>query len=161
MAICFVSPDFQTSHVRKVHRESWKSGLSRISSKYRRFTVESHSVGETPNSCPYPTALFGVLASHPRTAVWALKIKGRGAPALCRFQAAAAGENSLFRIETLRSLLPVCRALSRAVLRSQKNCGEKQICAKAAFNCQKAALKHRFLPKIGNIKKFRVALNKG
>ena len=27
--------------------------------KYRRFTVESHSVGETPASCPYPTAPFG------------------------------------------------------------------------------------------------------
>ena len=136
-------------------------GLSCSSSKYRRFTVFKQRAGETPASCLYPTALFGVLASHPKTAVWALKIKGRGAPALCRFQAAAAGENSLFRIKTLRSLLPVCRALSRAVLRLEKNCGEKQICAKAAFNCQKAALKHRFLPKIGNIKKFRVALNKG
>ena len=103
----------------------------------------------------------GFRSSHPKIAVRALKIKGRGAPALCRFQAAAAGENDLFRIETLRSLLPVCRALSRAVLRLQKNRGEKQICAKTAFNCQKAALKHRFLPKIGNIKKFRVALNKG
>ena len=61
MAICFVSPDFQTSHVRKVHRESWKSGLSRISSKYRRFTFFNHRVGEIPASCPYPTALFGVI----------------------------------------------------------------------------------------------------
>ena len=29
--------------------------------KYRAFTVESHSVGETPTSYPYPTALFGVI----------------------------------------------------------------------------------------------------
>ena len=27
--------------------------------KYRAFTVESHSAGETPTSCPYPTAPFG------------------------------------------------------------------------------------------------------
>ena len=29
--------------------------------KYRAFTVESHSVGETPTSYHYPTALFGVI----------------------------------------------------------------------------------------------------
>ena len=73
---------FTISHVRKVHHESWKSGLSRISSKYRRFTFFNHSVGGNQIFRLYPTAPFGVLASHPKTAVWALKIKGRGAPAL-------------------------------------------------------------------------------
>ena len=56
-----VSTCFTIPHVRKVHHEPWKSGLSRISSKYRRFTFFNHRAGENPTSYPYPTALFGVI----------------------------------------------------------------------------------------------------
>ena len=135
-------------------------GLSCSSSKYRRFTVFKQRAGETPASCLYPTALFGVLASHPKTAVWALKIKGRGAPALCRFQAAAAGENSLFRIKTLRSLLPVCRALSRAVLRLQKIAAKNRFAQKPRLIVKKPRLNTVFCQKLGILKNFASRLTK-
>ena len=54
-----VSTCFTIPHVRKAHRESWKSGLSCSSSKYRRFTFFNRRVGETPISHLYLTALFG------------------------------------------------------------------------------------------------------
>ena len=125
-------------------------GLSCSSSKYRRFTVFKQRAGETP----------GVLASHPKTAVWALKIKGRGAPALCRFQAAAAGENSLFRIKTLRSLLPVCRALSRAVLRLQKIAAKNRFAQKPRLIVKKPRLNTVFCQKLGILKNFASRLTK-
>ena len=40
-------------------------GLSCSSSKYRRFTVFKQRAGETPASCPYPTALFGEQPLQP------------------------------------------------------------------------------------------------